>query len=40
MIRSVESKFTKDSRTGEFFATDFLMSDDLEIFILETNYNP
>lgn len=25
---------------SEFFAVDFLMNDDLEIFVLEVNYNP
>jgi hypothetical protein len=40
MMRSVKDKFAHDSRGGEFFATDFLMTDDLKIYILETNYNP
>lgn len=29
-----------ESRFSEFLATDFVLSDDLEIFILETNANP
>ena len=40
LVRSVQDKFSKDSRFAEFFATDFILTDDLEIYILETNYNP
>lgn len=40
LVRSASRKFVKDSRLGEFFATDFMLTDNLEIFILETNYNP
>lgn len=40
MVRSGEYKFHLDSRLAEFFAVDFILSDDLEIFVLECNYNP
>ena len=40
MIRSARKGFYRDSRVSEFFATDFLITDELEISILETNYNP
>ncbi len=40
IVRSGEYKFYRDSRVSEFFAMDFLMTDDLEIYVLEVNYNP
>ena len=39
-VRSAQKKFSRDSRLSEFFATDFMLTEDLEVFILETNYNP
>ena len=40
IVRSGEYKFYRDSRLSEFFAVDFILSEDLEIFVLEVNYNP
>ncbi|CAD8140465.1 unnamed protein product [Paramecium octaurelia] len=39
-IKSVEGQITKDSRLAEFFAADFILTDDLKIHIMEINYNP
>ncbi|CAD8138308.1 unnamed protein product [Paramecium pentaurelia] len=39
-IKSVEGQITRDSRLAEFFAADFIMTDDLKIHIMEINYNP
>lgn len=39
-IRSTQSKYGRDSKLAEFFAADFLLTDDLKIHILEINYNP
>lgn len=40
MVRSTYHTFVRDSRFGEFFAVDFLLDDDLEVWVLEVNYNP
>jgi tubulin polyglutamylase TTLL1 len=47
MVRSTYYTFVRDSRYklalcsfGEFFAVDFLLDDDLEVWVLEVNYNP
>ncbi|CAD8200294.1 unnamed protein product [Paramecium pentaurelia] len=39
-IRSAQYTFAKDSKLGEFFAADFLLTDDLKLHIMEINYNP
>ncbi|CAD8170403.1 unnamed protein product [Paramecium octaurelia] len=39
-IRSTQHTFAKDSKLGEFFAADFLLTDDLDLHIMEINYNP
>ncbi|CAK61412.1 unnamed protein product (macronuclear) [Paramecium tetraurelia] len=39
-IRSTQQTFVKDSKLGEFFAADFLLTDDLKLHIMEINYNP
>ncbi|CAD8070870.1 unnamed protein product [Paramecium sonneborni] len=39
-IRSTQHTFAKDSKLGEFFAADFLLSDNLDLYIMEINYNP
>jgi tubulin polyglutamylase TTLL1 len=39
-VRSGEHKFYRDPRLSEFFAVDFIMSDDLLLYVLEVNYNP
>ncbi|CAD8208080.1 unnamed protein product [Paramecium octaurelia] len=39
-IRSTQNTFIKDSKLGEFFAADFLLTDDLKLHIMEINYNP
>ncbi|CAD8046401.1 unnamed protein product [Paramecium sonneborni] len=39
-IRSAQSNFNRDSRLAEFFAADFILTDDLQIYIMEMNYNP
>ncbi|CAD8046757.1 unnamed protein product [Paramecium sonneborni] len=39
-IKSVEGQITRDSRLAEFFAADFILTDDLKIHIMEINYNP
>ncbi|CAD8142537.1 unnamed protein product [Paramecium octaurelia] len=39
-IRSTQQKFNRDSRLAEFFAADFILTDDLQIYIMEMNYNP
>ncbi|CAK72571.1 unnamed protein product (macronuclear) [Paramecium tetraurelia] len=39
-IKSVEDQITRDSRLAEFFAADFILTDDLKIHIMEINYNP
>ncbi|CAD8189187.1 unnamed protein product [Paramecium octaurelia] len=39
-IRSTQQTFAKDSKLGEFFAADFIMTDDLKLYIMEINYNP
>ena len=39
-IRSTQHTFANDSKLGEFFAADFLLTDDLQIHIMEINYNP
>ncbi|CAD8046668.1 unnamed protein product [Paramecium primaurelia] len=39
-IKSVEGQIIRDSRLAEFFAADFIMTDDLKIHIMEINYNP
>ncbi|CAD8090559.1 unnamed protein product [Paramecium sonneborni] len=39
-IRSTQHTFAKDSKLGEFFAADFLLSDELDLYIMEINYNP
>ncbi|CAD8138108.1 unnamed protein product [Paramecium pentaurelia] len=39
-IRSAQQKFNRDSRLAEFFAADFILTDDLQIHIMEMNYNP
>ena len=40
MVRSTYYSFSRDSRFGEFFAVDFLLDNDLEVWVLEVNYNP
>ena len=40
MIRSTSYTFARDSRFSEFFAVDFLLDDDLDVWVLEVNYNP
>lgn len=40
LVRSGEYKLHVESRVAEFFAVDFILSDNLEIFVLECNYNP
>jgi D-alanine-D-alanine ligase-like ATP-grasp enzyme len=40
MIRSTYYTFARDSRFSEFFAVDFLLDDDLDVWVLEVNYNP
>lgn len=40
MVRSTCYTFVRDSRFGEFFAVDFLLDDDLDVWVLEVNYNP
>lgn len=40
LVRSGQYKLYKDPRVAEFFAVDFILSDDLEIYVLEVNYNP
>jgi hypothetical protein len=40
MVRSSYHTFTRDSRFGEFFAVDFLLDDNLDVWVLEVNYNP
>lgn len=39
-IRSGQDSFISDSRFAEFLAIDFLIDDDLDIWLLEINYNP
>ncbi|CAD8188739.1 unnamed protein product [Paramecium pentaurelia] len=39
-IRSTQHTFAKDSKLGEFFAADFLLTDELDLHIMEINYNP
>ncbi|CAK92738.1 unnamed protein product (macronuclear) [Paramecium tetraurelia] len=39
-IRSTQQTFAKDSKLGEFFAADFILTDDLKLYIMEINYNP
>ncbi|KAM3127735.1 hypothetical protein pb186bvf_020167 [Paramecium bursaria] len=39
-IRSAEHTFSKDSKLAEFFAADFLLTDDFQVYIMEINYNP
>lgn len=40
MVRSTYHTFARDSRFGEFFAVDFLLDNDLDVWVLEVNYNP
>lgn len=37
---SVDKYMFKDSRVGEFFGVDFIMDDNLVLWILECNRNP
>jgi len=37
---SVKDHLFKDSRVGEFFGVDFIMDDNLRLWILECNRNP
>ncbi|CAD8109435.1 unnamed protein product [Paramecium sonneborni] len=39
-IRSAQHTFSRDSKLGEFFAADFLLSDDLQLYLMEINFNP
>ena len=39
-VRSTEHTFSKDSKAAEFFAADFILTDDFKVFIMEINYNP
>lgn len=39
-IKSTQHTFAKDSKLGEFFAADFLLTDELDLHIMEINYNP
>ena len=40
MIRSSQAPFTRDSRFAEFLAVDFILDNDLRIWVLEVNFNP
>ena len=40
MVRSTYHTFARDSSFGEFLAIDFLLDNDLEVWVLEVNYNP
>jgi hypothetical protein len=40
MYLSVKDLLFKDSRVGELFGVDFIMDDDLRLWILECNRNP
>ena len=40
LTRSVQNYWVKESKFAEFFAADFLLSDDLKLYVLEVNYNP
>lgn len=39
-IRATEHTFSKDSKAAEFFAADFILTDDFKVYIMEINYNP
>jgi tubulin polyglutamylase TTLL1 len=47
MTRATYHSFARDAtyllilhRFGEFFAVDFLLDDNLDVWVLEVNYNP
>jgi len=40
MMKATSHSFAKDSTFSEFFAVDFLLDDDLDVWVLEVNYNP
>ena len=40
LTRSSYHTFARDSRYAEFFAVDFLLDDNLDVWVLEVNFNP
>ncbi|CAD8106689.1 unnamed protein product [Paramecium sonneborni] len=40
LIMSTQQFFDKDSKLSEFFGVDFMLTDDLQIYVLEVNSNP
>ncbi|CAD8156648.1 unnamed protein product [Paramecium pentaurelia] len=40
MTKATYHSFARDSTFGEFFAVDFLLDDNLDVWVLEVNYNP
>ncbi|CAK56620.1 unnamed protein product (macronuclear) [Paramecium tetraurelia] len=40
LIMSTQHFFDKDSKLSEFFGVDFMLTDDLQIYVLEVNSNP
>jgi hypothetical protein len=40
MVRSSDHTFARDSRFAEFLAVDFLLDDNLDVWVLEVNHSP
>jgi len=40
MIRSSQQPFVSDFRFAEFLAVDFILDNNLRIWLLEVNFNP
>ncbi|CAD8120836.1 unnamed protein product [Paramecium sonneborni] len=40
LIMSTQQFYDKDSKLSEFFGVDFMLTDDLQIYVLEVNSNP